>query len=79
MVSVLLAALVIAGCASQVRTEYARPTCTAPVLSSLPTIDGGELYDLVGPELYHRLSLREKLIVDWGLELEGMVDELCTD
>lgn len=69
--------IVVSGCASSVRTEYVRPVCNPPVLQSLPEIDGGELFDLVGSDRYYDLSLREKRIVDWALELEGMVNELC--
>ena len=71
--------IVASGCASTTRTEYVRPVCDPPILQSLPEINGGQLFDLVGADRYFQLSLREKLIVDWALEMESMLLELCSE
>jgi len=69
---------VIAGCTT-VRTVHELPGCNVPVLPSLPTIGGGELFDMVGADNYYTLSLREKRLTDWALEMEAMLLELCSE
>ena len=66
----------IAGCSTG-QTISVQPKCYVPVLPSLPTIDGGELFDRIGPDDYYTLSLREKRLTDWALEMEAMLLELC--
>ena len=74
--SVLLLSLGIVACTS-VQTNNVQPKCYVPVLPSLPAIDGGELFDRIGPDDYYTLSLREKRLTDWALEMEAMLVELC--
>lgn len=68
--------LVIAGCTT-VRTEYVTAKCEIPVFPSLPTVDGGRLYDRIGADDYYTLMLREKRLTDWALEMEATLIELC--
>lgn len=76
--SVLLVTLAILGCTTTEIRPFAAPEACEPAeLTDLPTIDAGELYDRVGPELYKKLGQREKLIVDWGKENEGVLESIC--
>jgi len=43
----------------------------------LPAIDAGELWDAIGQERYDALMTRERRIVDWALELEAVLTEVC--
>lgn len=70
----LLVTLVIAGCKT---TPEPVLDCRLPDRPKLVEIDAGNLWDKVGPETYEALQQREKEIVDWALELEAIVKEVC--
>jgi len=74
----LLATLATAGCSPQT-VAPAQVQCYPPPRPHLPTVDAGELWDLIGPHRFTTLRDREGLLVDWALEMEGMLDELCGD
>jgi hypothetical protein len=48
-----------------------------PARAQLPVIDAGELWDLTGQELYDTLLMRERLIVDWAVEMQYMLTVIC--
>lgn len=74
----LLALSATAGCTkTEIRDRYIQPECSAPTLSPLPAIDAGDLWDKIGQEQYDALMQRERLIVDWALEMQSMIDVLC--
>ena len=80
MASVLLAASVIGGltsCSSTPDVIYLQPQCSVPTLSALPQVDAGELWDAIGDDTYQQLVLREKLIMDWALDIRAIVQEVC--
>lgn len=52
------------------------PNCTVPELGWLPTINGEELKEL-DPIVYWMLEEREGRLVDWALEMETQLIELC--
>jgi len=62
---------------TEVRTEYVKPTCSAPPQPSLPKIDAGELWDSVGQRTYDVLMDRDRRLVDWAFEMESMINVLC--
>lgn len=75
--SVLLVALVVTGCAVNEKLVYVSYSCTVPDEPTLPFIDGGELWDRVGEEMYNSLSLREESIVGWAKEMEATLQYIC--
>jgi hypothetical protein len=75
----LLVILVISGCKSTPQVVYLKPECSVPVRAELPTIDAGELWDATGQELYDSLLQRERLIVDWAVEMQYMLTVICND
>ena len=75
--SVLVATLVISGCSSTPDVIYLQPQCSVPTLSALPQVDAGELWDAIGDDTYQQLVLREKLIMDWALDMRAIVQEVC--
>jgi hypothetical protein len=48
-----------------------------PVRATLPTVDAGLLWDAVGADTYDILVEREKLIADWALEMQAMLEQIC--
>ena len=79
LIPVLLAILAISGCKSTPQVVYLKPECSVPVRAELPTIDAGELWDVTGQELYDSLLQRERLIVDWAIEMQYMLTVICND
>jgi hypothetical protein len=71
--------LAISGCKSTPQVVYLKPECSVPVRAELPTIDAGELWDVTGQELYDSLLQRERLIVDWAIEMQYMLTVICND
>jgi hypothetical protein len=83
----------ITGCANTTTEYvYIKPECTPAVLAPLPQINKKELWDSLGlPEqlanlspkqikahnIYVDLNDREKLIVDWAIENEAIVKQIC--
>jgi hypothetical protein len=67
----------LTGCKSTPQVVYLKPECSVPVRAELPTIDAGELWDLTGQELYDSLLQRERLIVDWAIEMQYMLQVIC--
>ena len=80
LLSALLVISALTGCAStEPQVVYLKPECSVPVRAELPTIDAGELWDLTGQELYDALLQRERLIVDWAIEMQYMLTVICND
>lgn len=69
--------MAIAGCETTTEYVYVEPSCTPPPAPGLPIIEAGPLWEAVGQQTYDRLMERERLLVDWALELEAMLVELC--
>jgi hypothetical protein len=77
LLSALLVISALTGCKSTPQVVYLKPECSVPVRAELPTIDAGELWDLTGQELYDSLLQRERLIVDWAIEMQYMLTVIC--
>ena len=75
--SVLAAISGINACTSTPQVVYIKPECSVPIRAPLPTVDAGELWDAVGADTYDILVEREKLIADWALEMESMLEQIC--
>lgn len=74
----LLAILGTAGCTkTEIRDRYIQPECSAPPQPNLPTVDAGELWDRIGSADFYSLQDRERLLVDWALEMQSMINVLC--
>lgn len=68
------------GCSSTPQPErivYVKPDCSVPLLNPLPEIDAGELWDVVGNDLYWKLVDRERIIVDWADEMKAVLSVIC--
>lgn len=78
LAAVALCAALTASCASR-PPEYVeiQPECEVPPQPALPAIEGDELASLPD-DVYWRLEDRERKIVDWALEMRGMLRELCS-
>lgn len=60
------------------RTEYVGPTNCAPAPQpALPQIDAYVLKQRVGQDMFDKLSLREKRLVDWALENRDVLASIC--
>ena len=78
LISVLVVTLAISGCANRPPdVVYLKTECSVPVRAQLPEIDAGELWDAVGADVYDTLLLRERLIVDWAVEMQYMLQVIC--
>ena len=77
LLSVLLAISAISACSSTPELTYVTIQCRVPERPILPAIDAGELWDAIGQERYDALMTRERRIVDWALELEAVLTEVC--
>ena len=75
--SVLMVTLAISACSSTPQVVYIKPECSVPIRANLPTVDAGLLWDAVGADTYDILVEREKLIADWALEMESMLEQIC--
>jgi hypothetical protein len=53
--------------------------CNLPKRPDLPKVDAADLWDKLGSNIYSNLQLREKLIVDWALELEVIAKGVCNE
>ena len=69
--------LAISACSSAPELVYVTPKCRVPERPILTAIDAGDLWDSVGQERYDALMTRERRIVDWALELEALLKEVC--
>lgn len=74
----LLPLILLAGCASPPEYIEITPECEVPPRPSLPAIPAEDL-EALPDETYFDLERREKRIVDWSLELEAIVRELCRE
>lgn len=75
-----MGSLAIGGCSSTPHPErivYIQPECSVPVLNTLPEIDAGELWDKVGNDMYWKLMDRERVIVDWSMEMKAVLEVIC--
>lgn len=75
--AVLLVSLVLIGCATRTETVLVRPECEPAPRPSLPTVDAGELWDLVGDDVYRVLEDRDARLTDWALENEARLKAVC--
>lgn len=73
----LLLLVILGGCTHRVEYIEIRPTCAAPPQPALPAVNGNELAGLPD-DVYWRLEDRERRLVDWAVEMEAMLGELCT-
>jgi len=69
--------LAISGCNSTPEVVYLKPECSVPVRAELPQVDAGALWDATGQEMYDQLQMRERLIVDWAVEMQYMLQVIC--
>ena len=69
--------LAISACSSTPELTYVTPKCRVPERPILYAIDAGDLWDAIGHERYDALMTRERRIVDWALELEALLKEVC--
>ncbi len=65
------------GCATTTETVFVGPECDVPPRPVLPEIASERMDDL-SDETYWDLMDRERRLTDWGLEMEAMLDALCT-
>lgn len=75
----LLVTLVILGCNSTPEVTVIKVGCNLPERPNLPKVDAADLWDKLGSNIYSNLQLREKLIVDWALELEVIAKGVCNE
>ncbi len=74
----LLVSLVTLGC-SNTPEVVVKVDCNLPKRPDLPKVDAADLWDKLGSNIYSNLQLREKLIVDWALELEVIAKGVCNE
>ena len=77
LLSALLVILAISACSSTSDVVYLKPECSVPVRAPLPQIDAGALWDAVGVDMYDTLMERERLIVDYAVEMQYMLQVIC--
>lgn len=70
--------LLVAGCAASPEYVEVRPECTVPPIPALPNVEAADLAPLPD-SVFFDLKEREKRLVDWALEMEAMLGELCGD
>lgn len=72
-----LALVVFLGACATIETRYISPDCEVQPRPSLPSVDAGELWDLVGDDVYRVIETRDARLTDWALELEAGMRVLC--
>lgn len=73
---IVLLCLAILGCTREPRIVYKRPVCAPAELAVLPVVTAGELAD-VPKATYWKLQTRERLVTDWALENEAIIERVC--
>lgn len=73
--AIAVSSLAISGCTT-VRDNFTSTECEVPKLPRLPNAEPGALSDLDDHD-YWALQERERLLVDWAFEMEGMLEVIC--
>lgn len=73
---IALVCLAILGCTREPKIIYKKPVCAPVPFPILPIIKASALADLP-PDVYWKLETRERLITDWALENEAIINKLC--
>lgn len=74
--SVAVSALVLLVTVGCTKTITIKPECEIPELAPLPVIMSDDM-ECLADDVYWGLMDRERLLVDWALEMEATLDVIC--